>query len=100
MLSASRRATTSSSASRAVERRSRARPTYSIWEVQLPSLRPNAARPGLAFGAALARNARARAPVRAFVDTNVFVRHLTGDPPEQAAAATAFLSDAEELYVP
>ena len=38
--------------------------------------------------------------MRAFVDTNVFVRHLTGDPPEQAAAATAFLSDAEELYVP
>ena len=38
--------------------------------------------------------------MRAFVDTNVFVRHLTGDPPEQAAAAIAFLSDAEELYVP
>lgn len=28
----------------------------------------------------------------AFVDTNVLVRHLTGDPPHLAARATAFLS--------
>lgn len=28
----------------------------------------------------------------AFIDTNVLVRHLTGDPPDQAAAAGRFLS--------
>jgi len=28
----------------------------------------------------------------AFLDTNVLIRHLTGDPPEQAARATAALS--------
>ena len=37
--------------------------------------------------------------MRAFVDTNVLVRHLTGDPPGQAAAATAFLRGAEQLYL-
>lgn len=35
----------------------------------------------------------------AFVDTNVFVRHLTGDPPEQAAAATRYLAAADELLL-
>lgn len=34
-----------------------------------------------------------------FVDTNVFVRHLTGDPPEQAAAATRYLAGADELLL-
>jgi len=29
--------------------------------------------------------------VSAFVDTNILVRHLTGDPPEMAAKATAYL---------
>lgn len=38
--------------------------------------------------------------VSAFVDTNVLVRHLTGDHPEQARRATAFLSQAEELLLP
>jgi predicted nucleic acid-binding protein len=37
--------------------------------------------------------------LRAFVDTNILVRHLTGDPPGQAAAATAFLASAEELHL-
>jgi predicted nucleic acid-binding protein len=37
--------------------------------------------------------------VSAFVDTNVLVRHLTGDLPEQAARATAFLSAADELLL-
>jgi predicted nucleic acid-binding protein len=37
--------------------------------------------------------------LRAFVDTNVLVRHLTGDPPDQAAAATSFLASAEELHL-
>ena len=36
----------------------------------------------------------------AFVDTNVLIRHLTGDPPDQARRATAFLADADELLLP
>jgi predicted nucleic acid-binding protein len=35
----------------------------------------------------------------AFVDTNVLVRHLTGDPPEQARRATAFLRGATSLVL-
>lgn len=35
----------------------------------------------------------------AFVDTNILVRHLTGDPPEMAARATAYLADTSELYL-
>ncbi len=35
----------------------------------------------------------------AFVDTNVLVRHLTGDPSGMAAAATRFLASAEVLAV-
>lgn len=34
-----------------------------------------------------------------FVDTNVLIRHLTGDPPELAARATAFLANAVELLL-
>jgi len=37
--------------------------------------------------------------VRALVDTNVLVRHLTGDPPAQAKRATAFLGDSHELIL-
>ncbi len=40
-----------------------------------------------------------RPTVRAFVDTNVLVRHLTGDPPDLAARATQFLRDANELLL-
>ena len=36
----------------------------------------------------------------AFVDTNVLIRHLTGDPPDMAARATAFLTAADELLLP
>lgn len=36
----------------------------------------------------------------AFVDTNVIIRHLTGDPPDLAARATAFLSEADGLLLP
>ena len=36
----------------------------------------------------------------AFVDTNVLVRHLTGDPPDQAARATRYLREADELLLP
>ncbi|HEX8857626.1 MAG TPA: PIN domain-containing protein [Actinomycetes bacterium] len=35
----------------------------------------------------------------AFVDTNILVRHLTGDPPEQAARATKFLAAADDLLL-
>ena len=38
--------------------------------------------------------------LNAFVDTNILVRHLTGDPPEQARRATAFLAAADELLLP
>ena len=35
----------------------------------------------------------------AFVDTNVLIRHLTGDPPRQAARATRFLAEADDLLL-
>ena len=35
----------------------------------------------------------------AFVDTNVLVRHLTGDPPDMAGRATAFLTSADSLLL-
>lgn len=35
----------------------------------------------------------------AFVDTNVLVRHLTGDPPAMAERATAMLREASELLL-
>ena len=36
----------------------------------------------------------------AFVDTNILIRHLTGEPPDLAARATAFLAAADELLLP
>ena len=35
----------------------------------------------------------------AFVNTNILVRHLTGDPPEQAARASRFLAAGDELLL-
>lgn len=35
----------------------------------------------------------------AFVDTTVLVRHLTQDPPEMAARATAYLRSESELFL-
>ena len=35
----------------------------------------------------------------AFLDTNVLIRHLTGDPPAQARRASAFLAAADELLL-
>lgn len=35
-----------------------------------------------------------------FLDTNILIRHLSGDPPEQARRATAFLAAADELLLP
>jgi predicted nucleic-acid-binding protein len=37
--------------------------------------------------------------VSAFLDTNVLIRHLTGEPPEMAVAATAYLRDEPELFL-
>lgn len=34
-----------------------------------------------------------------FLDTNVLIRHLTGDPPRHSRRATAFLERADELLV-
>jgi predicted nucleic acid-binding protein len=36
----------------------------------------------------------------AFVDTNVLIRHLIGDPSTQAAGATRYLAEADELLLP
>ena len=41
----------------------------------------------------------ASARLSAFVDSNVLIRHLTGDPPEQAKRATEFLRGNESLIV-
>jgi predicted nucleic acid-binding protein len=38
--------------------------------------------------------------VTAFVDINVLIRHLTGDPPNQPARATRYLAGADELLLP
>ena len=35
----------------------------------------------------------------AFVDTNVLIRHLTGDPPQQARQATRYLEEADQLLL-
>lgn len=35
----------------------------------------------------------------AFVDTNILVRHLTGDPADMAARATAYLRGGDELFL-
>ena len=35
----------------------------------------------------------------AFVDTNILIRHLTGDPPEMAARATTYLATASHLLL-
>jgi predicted nucleic acid-binding protein len=37
--------------------------------------------------------------VTAFLDTNMVVRHLTGDPPEMAARATAYLQSEPDLLL-
>jgi predicted nucleic acid-binding protein len=37
--------------------------------------------------------------VTAFVDTNIVVRHLTGDPPEMATRATAYLRSETDLLL-
>jgi predicted nucleic-acid-binding protein len=35
----------------------------------------------------------------AFIDTNVLIRHLTGDPPELATRAAAYLQVEQELFL-
>jgi predicted nucleic-acid-binding protein len=39
------------------------------------------------------------APLTAFLDTNVLIRHLTGDPPEMASRATEALSSSRQLFL-
>ena len=36
----------------------------------------------------------------AFLDTNILVRHYSGDPPEQARRATRYLEQADQLLLP
>jgi predicted nucleic acid-binding protein len=38
--------------------------------------------------------------VTAFVDANVIIRHLTGEPADQATRATRYLAEADELLLP
>jgi predicted nucleic acid-binding protein len=45
------------------------------------------------------RRARRATPLTAFLDTNVVIRHLTGDPPEMGERATAALSRDELLLL-
>lgn len=46
-----------------------------------------------------ASGARGAPALTAFVDTNVLIRHLTGDPPDLARRATAFLASDERLLL-
>jgi predicted nucleic acid-binding protein len=46
-----------------------------------------------------APGARGGAALTAFLDTNVLVRHLTGDPPDMARRATAVLASGEPLLL-
>jgi predicted nucleic acid-binding protein len=39
------------------------------------------------------------ATLTAFIDTNVLIRHLTGDPPDMAARATALLASDQRLLL-
>ena len=47
-----------------------------------------------------ARGPGRAAALTAFVDTNVLIRHLTGDPPDLAARAAAALGSGERLLMP
>jgi predicted nucleic acid-binding protein len=46
-----------------------------------------------------APRARGAPTLTAFIDTNVIIRHLTGDPPEMARRATAALASGERLLL-
>ena len=48
---------------------------------------------------AYAGRAGAESHLTAFVDTNVLIRHLTGDPPDLGARATRFLASTDELLL-
>lgn len=43
--------------------------------------------------------AHRHAPLIAYIDTNVLVRHLTNDPPDQARRAAAILENAQQLIL-
>ena len=97
-VSASPRATKSSSASRATEPSSPALPTSLPWPA--PSRFPPwfATSPGTT-SSARPSNSSNQARMSAFVDTNIIVRHLTGDPPETATRATNYLAAETELFL-
>ncbi len=46
-----------------------------------------------------AESARQEAVLTTLLDTNVVIRHLTGDPPEMARRATRFLASAPDLVL-
>lgn len=46
-----------------------------------------------------AEGARQEADLTTLLDTNVVIRHLTGDPPEMARRATRFLASAPDLVL-
>src|SRR5215217_6037109 len=48
---------------------------------------------------ALSLRSSGRTPLTALVDRKVLVRHLTGDPPDLAESATAYLGAAGELFL-
>jgi predicted nucleic acid-binding protein len=55
----------------------------------------------MAGGAAAHASSEGECPqVTAFLDTNILIRHLTGDPPAQARRASTFLATADELLLP
>jgi len=39
------------------------------------------------------------APLTAFVDFNLLIRHLTGDPPDMARRATALIREVDEMLL-
>jgi hypothetical protein len=68
-----------------------------ICSVEVP-----AAKRGTPWAEVRRRTRAARAAARAvsaFLDTNVLVRHLTGDPPAQGAKATRALQAGDELLL-
>ena len=46
------------------------------------------------------RQGPALTALTAFLDTNILIRHFTGDPPDLAVRADAFIDEANELLLP
>ena len=67
--------------------------------VPVPAAKRNAAWDDVIRRTRAVRAGRGREQVGGSIDTNVLVRHLTGDPPAMARRATALLREASELYL-